>query len=64
MRNSSALWLSPYKGAAPLSVPLCGFDGNGCPISPFDAYKGYIIAGIALIVLIIIGIVYLIAYII
>jgi hypothetical protein len=51
----SFAWGSPYSGSAPLSVPQCGFDGNGCQVSALELYKGYIIAGIAIFAFLILG---------
>ncbi|KAL3086388.1 hypothetical protein niasHT_033506 [Heterodera trifolii] len=36
--SSPFIW-SSHGGSAPLAVPRCGFDGNGCAVSVFDMYK-------------------------
>ncbi|VDM69140.1 unnamed protein product [Strongylus vulgaris] len=41
----------------PLTVPACGFTGSGCPISFFDAYRGYVIAAICIAALLILAVV-------
>uniref|UniRef100_A0A7E4VEA1 Guanylate cyclase n=1 Tax=Panagrellus redivivus TaxID=6233 RepID=A0A7E4VEA1_PANRE len=42
---ATTLWRQ-HGGSQPLSTPLCGFKGNGCPVDIFKNYLGYIIAGI------------------
>ncbi|KAH7718324.1 Protein GCY-20 [Aphelenchoides avenae] len=69
--NASALYTDPSTtiwasrgGFAPLAVPVCGFDGNGCPPNTFEMYKGVFIAAICVVVLVVIVIFSGIAYII
>jgi hypothetical protein len=38
VNSSAAVWAS-RGGVQPLAVPVCGFDGNGCPQSTFEQYK-------------------------
>ncbi|KAL3113329.1 hypothetical protein niasHT_018944 [Heterodera trifolii] len=59
--SSPFIW-SSHGGSAPLAVPRCGFDGNGCAVSVFDMYKGYFLSGIALFALLIITSVTIIVY--
>jgi hypothetical protein len=53
--DSSGIW---YRrgGMHPLSIPKCGFDGNGCPINFFNEYRGYMIAAILIGIGIFVGI--------
>ena len=54
---ASTIWAS-RGGVKPLSTPLCGFDGNSCPIDFFAMYLGYFIAAIVVGCGIIIGVIY------
>ncbi|KAI1701121.1 adenylate and guanylate cyclase catalytic domain-containing protein [Ditylenchus destructor] len=49
------IWES-RNGVKPLSTPLCGFDGNGCPIDFFQQYKAYWIAAMVLGAFVVFGI--------
>lgn len=49
---STTIWAS-RGGVQPLSVPICGFDGKGCPPNAFEAYKGVFIAAICVVVIVI-----------
>jgi glucose uptake protein GlcU len=44
------------KFLRPLSTPICGFDGSGCPVPFFAANLLYFIIGIIAVILLIIGI--------
>ena len=57
------MWVS-RGGVAPLAVPLCGFNGKGCPLPAWQLYQGYIISGIVLFCLIVAAVASLIYYII
>uniref|UniRef100_A0A915EFH3 Guanylate cyclase n=1 Tax=Ditylenchus dipsaci TaxID=166011 RepID=A0A915EFH3_9BILA len=59
---ATTIWAS-RGGKKPLAIPLCGFDGKRCPLSPFEIYKAYIISGIVLGVLLIAGCIFFIYYI-
>ncbi|KAI1704620.1 adenylate and guanylate cyclase catalytic domain-containing protein [Ditylenchus destructor] len=43
--SASTIWKT-RNGIQPVSTPLCGFDGKGCPVDFFQAYKGYWITAI------------------
>lgn len=53
--DTSLIWAN-WGGKKPLSTPRCGFDGKGCPIDFWEAYKGWIIAAIIAGICVLIGI--------
>ncbi|KAH7730270.1 Protein GCY-4 [Aphelenchoides avenae] len=59
----STIW-ARRGGVKPLAIPVCGFDGKGCPVPVFEAYKGYFISAIVVVMLVILviisGIIYVI----
>jgi hypothetical protein len=61
--NAAATVWGSRGGVAPLAVPVCGFDGSGCPISPLLLYEGYIIAGSCIFISIILSLVGAVVYI-
>ncbi|KAI1700892.1 receptor family ligand binding region domain-containing protein [Ditylenchus destructor] len=53
--SKSTMW-ETRGGVQPLSTPLCGFDGKGCPINFFEEYKGYWISAMVLGLFVIAGV--------
>uniref|UniRef100_A0AC34QMD5 Uncharacterized protein n=1 Tax=Panagrolaimus sp. JU765 TaxID=591449 RepID=A0AC34QMD5_9BILA len=41
------------QGKAPLAVPLCGFDGNSCPVNFWESYAAYAFSALALGIIVI-----------
>ncbi|CAD5226527.1 unnamed protein product [Bursaphelenchus okinawaensis] len=59
--NPEKIWAS-RGGMLPLSTPLCGFDGKGCPKAVWEEYLGWFIAAIVVVSVLIISIICTIAY--
>uniref|UniRef100_A0A914E5N7 Guanylate cyclase domain-containing protein n=1 Tax=Acrobeloides nanus TaxID=290746 RepID=A0A914E5N7_9BILA len=55
-QNASTTIWAYFGGDQPLSTPICGFDGSGCPVPFFTANLLYFIIGIIVVILLIIGI--------
>ncbi|KAI1717677.1 adenylate and guanylate cyclase catalytic domain-containing protein [Ditylenchus destructor] len=49
---ATSIWAS-RGGIQPLAIPVCGFDGKGCQISAFEAYKALFIVLICIVLTII-----------
>ncbi|KAI6213520.1 Guanylate cyclase [Aphelenchoides besseyi] len=60
--NGSAVWAS-RNNFRPLAVPVCGFDGKGCPAPVWQTYLGLFIAVIVIVVLIISALLFVCFYI-
>ncbi|PAV60946.1 hypothetical protein WR25_12114 [Diploscapter pachys] len=57
MRVGNEVWYN-WGGNRPLSVPKCGFDGKQCPVDFVSAYLGFVLAGVAVVVLAILAGIY------
>ncbi|KAI1701120.1 adenylate and guanylate cyclase catalytic domain-containing protein [Ditylenchus destructor] len=53
--SEATIWKS-RGGIKPLSTPLCGFDGKGCPVNFFEEYRGIWIVAMVLVAFAIFGI--------
>ncbi|KAI6199751.1 Guanylate cyclase [Aphelenchoides besseyi] len=60
--NQSVIWAS-RNNFRPLAVPVCGFDGKGCPAPVWQTYLGLFISVIIIVVLIIAALLFVYFYI-